>query len=88
LPKDLTAEHIHRRYQHSRLNLIELLPRRLSALRLFDNSVYGDPAAGLTPKPTLVLHMEREMILNERDLAQTPDWAKPIVAAALRRKKT
>jgi predicted ABC-type ATPase len=84
---DIPAEHIHRRYQHSRLNLVELLPR-LTSLRLFDNSAYGDPAAGQTPKPTLLLHMERGRILNRRDLARTPDWAKAIVAVALRRKKT
>ncbi|MGI9026806.1 MAG: AAA family ATPase, partial [Burkholderiaceae bacterium] len=34
---DIPEEAIRRRYQHSRLNLIELLPR-LAALRLYDNS--------------------------------------------------
>ena len=80
---DITAEHIHRRYEHSRLNLIELLPH-LTALRVFDNSEEADPAAGKTPRPKLVLHLERGNILNQGDLKHTPDWAKPIVAAALK----
>jgi len=79
----IAAEHIHRRYEHSRLNLIELLPR-ITALRVYDNSVDADPAAGKIPKPKLVLHMENGKILNPRGLKHTPDWAKPIVAAALK----
>ena len=80
---DIAAELIHRRYDRSRLNLIELLPH-LTALRVFDNSEETDPAAGKTPKPKLLLHVERGKILNPRDLKRTPDWAKPIVAAALK----
>ena len=80
---DIPERDIRRRYEHSRLNLIHLLPR-LAALRLWDNSKDADPAAGKTPAPTLVLHMERGKILNPADLAKAPDWAKPIVAAALR----
>lgn len=74
---------IRRRYAHSRLNLIHLLPH-LAALRVYDNSADADPAAGRAPEPVLVLHMERRTILNRNDLAKTPDWARPIVAAALR----
>jgi predicted ABC-type ATPase len=84
---DIPAEHIHRRFERSRLNLIELVPR-LTALRVYDNSPDADPAAGRTPKPTLVLHMVRGKILNPRDLPHTPDWAKPIVAAALKLRLT
>ena len=80
---DIAAEHIHRRYEHSRLNLIDLLPR-ITALRIYDNSTDADPAAGKIPKPKLVLHMENGKILNPRDLKNTPNWAKPIVAAALK----
>ena len=80
---DIAAEHIHRRFQHSRLNLIELMPQ-LTALRVYDNSADADPATGKTPKPKLVLHMERGKIRNPRDLKHTPDWAKPIVATALK----
>jgi len=80
---NIAAEHIRRRYQHSRLNLIDLLAR-ITALRVYDNSADGDPAAGKIPKPKLVVHMERGKILNPRDLKRTPDWAKPIVAATLK----
>ena len=80
---DIAAEHIHRRFQHSRLNLIELMPH-LTALRVYDNSADADPATGKTPKPKLVLHMERGKIRNARDLKDTPEWAKPIVATALK----
>ena len=80
---DIATEHIYRRYEHSRLNLIDLLPR-ITALRIYDNSAEGDPAAGKIPKPKLVLHMEKGKILNPRDLKNTPNWAKPIVATALK----
>lgn len=80
---DIAVEHIHRRFEHSRLNLIELLPH-LTALRVYDNSADADPATGKTPEPKLVLHMVHGKIRNLRDLKQTPDWAKPIVAAALK----
>ena len=80
---DIPERDIRRRYEHSRLNLIHLLPR-LAALRIWDNSKDADPAAGKTPAPVLVLHLERGKILNPGVLAKAPDWAKPIVAAALR----
>ena len=80
---DIPEPDIRRRYEHSRLNLIALLPA-LTALRVYDNSADADPAAGQTPSPILVLHMERGKILNPRALPRTPHWAKPIVAAALK----
>jgi predicted ABC-type ATPase len=80
---DISEKDIRRRYQHSRLNLIELLPF-LRALRIFDNSAEADPAGGQTPKPTLVLSMERGKILEPKDLTGTPAWAKPIVAVAMK----
>lgn len=80
---DISEADIRRRYERSRLNLIDLLPV-LRALRLFDNSAEADPAGGQTPKPTLVLSMEGRKILAPKDLTRTPAWAKPIVAAALK----
>jgi predicted ABC-type ATPase len=80
---DIAAEHIRRRFDHSRLNLIELMPH-LTALRVYDNSADADPATGKIPKPKLVLHMVGRKIRNPRDLKNTPDWAKPIVATALK----
>jgi predicted ABC-type ATPase len=80
---DIPTQDIHRRYQHSRLNLIALLPH-ITTLHMYDNSADADPAAGRTPKLKPVLHMERGRILGPPDLASTPSWAKPIVAAALK----
>jgi len=80
---DVPETDIRRRYEHSRLNLVQLLPK-LAALRLYDNSAEADPAAGNTPRPVLVLHVERGKILNPRDLARAPEWAKPIVATAMK----
>lgn len=80
---DIPEQDIRRRYEHSRINLIHLL-RGLAALRVYDNSAEADPAAGRMPVPTLVLHMNHGRILNPRDLARAPEWAKPIVAAALK----
>lgn len=80
---DIAEADIRRRYQHSRLNLIRLLPY-LASLRIFDNSVDADPATGKQPTPRLVLHLERGVVLNAKDMANTPDWAKPVVAAVLK----
>ncbi len=74
---------IRRRFEHSRLNLIQLMPV-LTALRVYDNSADADPAAGKTPLPQLLLHMKRGHIMNPRDLPHAPDWAKPVVAAAMK----
>lgn len=74
---------IRRRYERSRLNLIDLLPL-LAALRMYDNSAEADPADGKMPAPVLVLHAERRKILNPDDLPRAPDWAKPIIAVALK----
>jgi predicted ABC-type ATPase len=80
---DVPEADIRRRYKHSRLNLIELLPK-LTALRMYDNSAQADPAAGQTPNPRLVLYLDHRKIVGPNELSRTPDWAKPIVAAALK----
>lgn len=74
---------IRRRYDASRANLIRLLPR-LTELRVYDNSEEADPARGRAPRPRLVLHWQGRRILGPENLATTPEWAKPIVAAALK----
>ena len=74
---------IEHRFEQSRINLIELMPY-LTELRVYDNSVDADPAAGKTPEPKLLLHMKRGAILNLHELKNTPDWAKPIVSKALK----
>ena len=80
---DIPEADIRRRYEHSRLNLVHLLPK-LASLRVYDNSAEADPAKGRTPEPRLVLYMEKGKIRNPEDLARAPGWAKPIVAAALK----
>lgn len=80
---DIPEEAIRRRFEHSRLNLIMLLPV-LASLRVYDNSLDADPAAGKAPQPMLVLHMARGRILNPQDLPRVPDWARPIAAAAMK----
>ncbi len=84
---DIPERDIRRRYEHSRLNLIALLPH-LTALRVHDNNQEADPVAGKAPMPLLVLQMERAKIVGPPDLSHTPDWAKPIVAAALKLRRT
>ena len=79
---DIPEDDIRRRYRHGRLNLVQLLPA-LTELRVYDNSATADPAAGQAPQPVLVLHMQRGRIVGPPDLASTPEWAKPIVAAAV-----
>jgi predicted ABC-type ATPase len=78
----IPEEMIRRRYELSRLNLVQLLPF-LSALRVYDNSDHAEPEAGGMPAPRLLLHLKAGRILEPEDLSKTPDWAKPIVAAAL-----
>lgn len=80
---DIPEELVRRRYVHSRLNLIELLPQ-LHSLRVFDNSPEASPESGSPPKLTLVLQMEGRVIVGPDDLTPTPGWAKSIVAAALK----
>lgn len=79
---DIPEALIRERYERSRLNLIALLPS-LSELRLFDNSAETPPASE-PPQPRLLLHLERSAIVGPPDLTATPEWARPIVAAALR----
>jgi predicted ABC-type ATPase len=80
---DIPESSIRRRWRHSRLNLIQLLPA-LTELRVYDNSFDADLTAGRAPRPVLVLHLDRGQIVGPPDLSTTPEWAKPIVAAALK----
>jgi predicted ABC-type ATPase len=80
---DIPDATIRERYDKSRLNLIRLLPR-LTELRVYDNSEERDPDTGVAPTPKLVLHVSQGRIVDSCDLAQTPEWAKPLVAAAMK----
>lgn len=79
---DIPENKIRERYEHSRVNLVRLLPH-LTELRVFDNSVDADPASGRAPAPLLVLHMVHGAIAAMCHLSRVPEWAKPIVAAAI-----
>jgi predicted ABC-type ATPase len=80
---DIPEERIRARYDQSRLNLIRLLPK-LTELRVYDNSEEADPHAGLAPEPKPILHLAHGQVISSCDLGDTPEWAKPILAAALR----
>jgi predicted ABC-type ATPase len=80
---DIPEGDIRRRWDRSRENLIRLLPH-LAELRMFDNSKEGDPTRGVPPAPVLVLEMVAKKIIGPKNLDRTPDWAKPVVAAALK----
>jgi predicted ABC-type ATPase len=77
---------IRERWVTSRANLIKLLPC-LSRLQVFDNSVDAAPGQNI-PDPMLVLEMvEAQVMFPDRHdadaLSATPEWARPIVQAAL-----
>lgn len=79
---DIPEETIRRRFDQSRRNLIQLMPS-LAELKVFDNSAEGDPDAGVAPAPQLVVHLRNRRIVGPAGFADTPQWAKPIVAAAV-----
>jgi len=80
---DIPEKKIRERWQNSRLNLIRLLPH-LAELVLWDNSAEAD-FTRTEPQPVMVLRVKDGRIIAPGDLAGTPDWAKPIVAAAIKR---
>jgi hypothetical protein len=51
---------------------------------VYDNSYEADVDAAERPRHKLVLELAAGRIRNRERVAGTPDWAKPIVAAALR----
>jgi predicted ABC-type ATPase len=79
---DIPEAKIRERWENSRLNLVRLLPY-LAELMVWDNSADADFATG-APAPVLLLHLRKGKILAPKNLASTPTWAKPIVAAALK----
>ena len=79
---DIPEEKIRERWDASRKNLILLLPH-IHHLRLYDNSAEADPADGKPPRPRLLLEMKKRRITAPSDLSGAPDWAQPILAAAM-----
>ena len=80
---DIPQRDIRRRFDESRRNLIRLVPR-LTELKIYDNSAEADPARGESPEPVLVLHVIASQVRAPSDLRRTPEWAKAIVAQALK----
>ncbi|MEY4298898.1 MAG: hypothetical protein RIR25_134 [Verrucomicrobiota bacterium] len=79
---DIPEQKIRERWTGSRENLIRLLPL-IDHLRVHDNSHEADPADGRQPQPVLLLEMKRGKITAPADLSGAPDWAQPIIAAAI-----
>jgi len=83
---DIPEDKIRQRYVSSIRNLLSLLPQ-LASLVVFDNSIDGDPKAGIAPQPQLVLRMVQGRITAMMALADIPDWAKPIAMLALKTRR-
>ena len=79
---DIPKDKIRERWNRSRENLVRLLPL-IDHLRVYDNSADADPAEGLKPEPVLLLEIKSGKITAPADLSGAPDWAKPIIAAAI-----
>lgn len=79
---DIPRADIERRFVRSRLNLIRLLPRA-SQVVVYDNSSQAGIGVRGKVQPRLLLRMADSTVIGPPELAQTPAWAKPIVAAAL-----
>ena len=81
---DIPEAKIRERYVASVTNLIALLPQ-LARLQVYDNSIdaiVGQPM----PDPRLLLQLDHGRIAWPRDvqaLRQIPNWAKPVLEAAL-----
>jgi len=75
---------VRERFTASPRNLITLMPH-LTSLNVYDNSAEASPD-GIAPDPKLLLMLSGGQLVypkTPKQLAQTPNWAKPIVAAAL-----
>jgi predicted ABC-type ATPase len=79
---DIPEAKIRERYARSIWNLIQLFPK-LTEVFVYDNSEEADPHSGRAPNPKLILHARKGKTVATCDLKQTPNWAKPILMAAL-----
>jgi predicted ABC-type ATPase len=79
---DIPEAKIRERYARSHWNLIQLLPK-LTEVIVYDNSEEADPDAGSPPKPKMILHATKGRTIAMCDLKRAPNWAKPILMAAL-----
>lgn len=83
---DIAEAKIRERWENSRLNLVELIPF-VATLHLYDNSASALPGEQIPP-PKLLLHIQEGKLVfpgknDAAALSAIPDWAKPIIQAAL-----
>lgn len=81
---DIPEARIRERYVTAIENLIALMPH-LANMKAYDNSVEAAPD-GTVPDPELVVETESGKLVWPTELGsfqRTPEWAKPIVEAAL-----
>ena len=74
---------IRERYDRSRANLARQVPK-LGALKVYDNSFEARVEQRERPRLRLILEFADGRIRNRERLADTPEWAKPILAAAMK----
>ena len=79
---DIPEAKIRERYVNSRENLVKILPR-LSSLDVYDNSAETPPQQA-RPELRPLLRMEDGKIVQLVPPASIPDWAKPIIMAAMK----
>jgi predicted ABC-type ATPase len=85
---DIPEDKIRERWVASRINLIRLMPQ-LARLQVFDNSTEAGPGQDI-PEPVLVLEMVEGRVTypvpdDTEVLESIPEWARPIVQAAIER---
>jgi hypothetical protein len=80
---DIPEPKIRERWETSRENLIRLLPH-IAELAVYDNSETVDLFEGETPRPTRLLHIKDGRIRYVGPIEEVPDWAKPILEAAMK----
>jgi predicted ABC-type ATPase len=83
----IPEERIRMRYSRAQLNLIKLMPHA-AYISVYDNSTEAAPG-GTVPDPLRVLEMQDGTLIwpgcdDVPALQRTPQWAKPILEAALR----
>lgn len=80
---DIPETKIRERYDQSRRHLVELVPV-LTSLEVFDNTHEAPPREGMQPMPILLLRTTHGEVDYIAQLGSIPEWAKPVVMAALR----
>ena len=79
---DIPEAKIRERYARSIWNLIRLLPKLVEVF-VYDNSEEADPHSCRAPNPKLILHARNGKTVATCNLKEAPNWAKPILMAAL-----